>query len=745
MAKIAVSAATYWIDKPYEYLVPEEFVSKVDVGYRVLVPFSRGNRLTEGVVLALSEKESEADLKSVAAVLDTSGILSPEQIQLALFMRERFFCTIYDAVKSMLPTGLWFGDDGKMRIRDKTVEIARLLISGEDAASLADSRRKKAPQQANLLAELAVFGELSTGDLLRFTGASKTSLDALKKAGVVEYYYRETFRRPEFLENDRQPLPVLNDDQQQVFAELLKQTDRNEYSVSLLQGVTGSGKTSVYTHLIQSVLDAGKTAILLVPEIALTPQMVQTFSSYFGDDIAILHSGLSSAERYDEWKRVKSGMAHLVIGTRSAVFAPCENLGLVIIDEEQEESYKSENNPRYNAEDIAKYRCWKSGCMLLLGSATPKISTRFHAEKGTYSFCRLNRRYNEMQLPQVRIVDMKQELKRGNAGNISSFLKDELQRNIDNGEQSILFLNRRGANRMVTCVECGYVYKCPHCSVSLTYHSVNGKMICHYCGYRRDAGKNCPECGGTLKNVGAGTQLVEEELKELFPETSVMRIDTDALTGGISHRELFDSFRTENIPIMIGTQMVTKGLNFKNVTLVGVISADQSLYAPDFRASERCFSLLTQVIGRSGRGEKPGRAVIQTFTPENEVILQAAAQDYDAFYESEILMREIESAPPYADYLTITASGIDEESVMTACTYAKLRLEFLLKDRKDVELLGPAPLSVVKVNNRFRYRVIVRSKADSFIRKMISQTMNECSKDKRFKKIVFYADNDPND
>ena len=479
-----------------------------------------------------------------------------------------------------------------------------------------------------------------------------------------------------------------------------------------------------------------------MPEIALTPQMLQTFSSHFGDEVAVLHSSLSVGERYDEWKRIKTGRARLVIGTRSAVFAPVEDLGLIIIDEEQEETYRSENAPRYHARDVAKFRCAKADCLLLLASATPELVSRYQAQIGRYAYFRLDSRYNARELPSVRIVDMKQELRSGNAGCISSFLRQELQKNLDAGEQSILFLNRRGTHKLISCGECGYTYRCPRCSVSLTYHSQNRRLMCHYCGYSRRVDERCPDCGGKLKYVGAGTQLVVEELESLFPGREVLRMDTDSVTPVGSHEQLFERFRSENIPFLVGTQMVTKGLNFENVTLVGVLSADQSLYAGDYRAGERTFSLITQVVGRSGRGSKPGRAVIQTLTPDNETVQLGAKQDYDAFFESELQLRKLQNAPPFSDLLAVTLSGPDEDKVLEAGGFVRHRLEELIGTR-DAVFLGPAPLSVVKVMNRYRYRVHIHCRAGAAIRGYLAQTVIEANTDKRFRGVSVFAENDP--
>lgn len=742
IAKVAVSAATYWIDRPYDYLIPEELQGKVHPGMRVYVPFSRGNRRVEGIVLAVTDGSKYEALKPVLAVLDEQPVLTDEQIRLALFMRERFFCTVYDAVKAILPAGLWFNADGSRRVNDKTVEMARLSVPAEDAADLADRIRHRSPRQAELLDLLCSFEALPVKDLLLHGNASRASLKSLCDKELVSLYQREVFRRAEIPSEERVPLPVLNEEQQAVFEKLSALSSSGKAGCALLQGVTGSGKTSVYIHLIQQQLSRGKSSILLVPEIALTPQMLRTFSNHFGDEVAVLHSSLSLGERYDEWKRIRSGRAHLVIGTRSAVFAPVQDLGILIIDEEQEETYRSENAPRYHARDVAKYICSKAGCTLLLGSATPELVSRYQAQIGRYAYFRLDKRYNAQKLPSVRIVDMKRELREGNGGCISSVLAQELQKNLDAGEQSILFLNRRGTNKLISCGDCGFTYKCPRCSVSLTYHSLNRRLLCHYCGYSRRVDDACPECGGRLKYVGAGTQLVVEELQTLFPGREILRMDTDSLAPVGSHEELFDRFRKENTPFLVGTQMVTKGLNFENVTLVGVLSADQSLYAGDYRAGERTFSLITQVVGRSGRGTKPGRAIIQTYTPENETIRLAAEQDYEAFYASEIEVRKLQNAPPFTDHLSVTISGMTESLVVEAGRFVRDRLEALI-GRQKADFLGPTPLNVVKVNNRFRYRVHINCIAGASIRGFIAQAVIECNTDKRFRGVSVFAENDP--
>lgn len=744
IAKIAVSGIPFRLDRPFDYAIPLDMKEKVQPGVRVEVPFTRANRRTEGIVLALAPIGAYEKLKPISEVLDETPILTQAQIKLALWMHERFFCTVYEAVKAMLPAGLWF-KNGKRRVSDKYVTMAALAVPAEEAAEAAEQKRRRAPQQSELLRTLCAIGCAALPDLREFTGASLQSVRALRDAGLISLEDVPVYRRPEAPEGERQPLPKLNSEQTKAFKGILKLAGGKKASGALLFGVTGSGKTTIYIRLIAEMRRRGKTAILLVPEIALTPQMLRTFSSHFGDDIAVLHSSLSAGERLDEWRRIKNGEAGVVIGTRSAIFAPAEDLGIIIIDEEQEDSYKSENAPRYHARDVAKFRCAQDNALLLLGSATPDVESRWRAEQGSYAYFTLSRRFNEQSMPSVEIVDMKRELRRGNGSSISERLRSEISENLERGEQSILFLNRRGANKLITCVDCGFTYSCPNCSVSLTYHSFSRRLMCHHCGYTQRLDEHCPECGGTLKYVGTGTQKLEEELHELFPDTPVLRMDTDTVAPAGGHDVLLERFQTERIPIMVGTQMVTKGLNFENVTLVGVISADQSLYAGDYRATERTFSLITQVVGRSGRFEKPGRAVIQTFTPENETIRQAARQDYESFYRAEIELRRLQALPPFTELLCITMSG-REESLVLGCA-AKARDELLDATRSEsgVRVLGPAPLSVLRVNNNYRYRVTLCAPPGRGLRRFVADIVARYSSDKQFRGVSVYADTNPSD
>jgi len=744
-AKIAVSDVTYWVDKPYDYRIPDTLLESVRPGVRVSVPFSRGNRRAEGIVLAVSETCDYPKVKAVDTVLDDEPVLTQGQIDLALWMRERFFCTVYEAFRAILPAGLWFFDDGRRRVGDKTSEWARLIIPAEMAAQEAAARSSRAPHQSSILDQLSTLGEAPVFDLRALTGAPRATLKTLHAAGFIEFFSKEIFRRPEYRHGEALEPPVLNEAQEAAVTGIKARLEAQKAQVALLFGVTGSGKTSIYIHLIKKTLDAGKTAILMVPEIALTPQMMETFSGQFGDDIAILHSSLSVGEKYDEWKRIKKGTARLVIGTRSAVFAPCENLGMIIIDEEQEETYKSENSPRYHARDIAKYRCAKDTALLLLGSATPDTESRYAAETGKYAYFQLPERYNDLPLPETIIVDMKRELRRGNASSISLALRDEIQKNLDAGEQSILFLNRRGAAKLICCVDCGYNYTCPNCSVSLTYHSAGGRLLCHYCGFRQKPAAACPSCEGALRYIGDGTQKIEQQLLELFPSIEILRMDADTVSKSVTHEMLFDRFRKQKIPIMIGTQMVTKGLNFEDVTLVGVLNADQSLYMGDYRAAERTFSLITQVVGRSGRAKRPGRAIIQTFTPENQVIKFAANQDYEEFYKREIELRRLQKCPPFTQMFSVSATGGDEHRVLKCCEYIKNVLETQLFGKPNVKILGPAPFVIVKVSNKYRYKVSLACSPDKEIRSLISKILIFCNESRDFRGVSVYADTNPND
>ena len=813
VARVAVSAAAFHIDKLYDYVVPQTMRDAAAPGMRVSVPFSKGNRHVEGVIMEMTESSDYLKLKPIDALLDEAPVLTENQLKLAKWIKVRFFCTMFDAIKAMLPAGLWFREEhicsimdgidkekayaaaegdpmaeslldciyagggtadlnalrasfgdkgskalkaleaagvirsglsGKRKANDKMVSVARLTISAEEALEIAEAKQRSAQQQSAVLKLLAEIGEADAKEVCYFTGAAMQSIRALEKRGYIELERREVFRIPSYDETEVTPIIKLNEQQLEAYNGLREMLEAEEAAAALLYGVTGSGKTAVYIKLISRCIELGRQAIVMVPEIALTPQLMATFRAHFGQRVAVLHSSLSIGERYDEWKRIKSGLVDVVVGTRSAVFAPVKRLGLLIMDEEQEYTYKSENNPRYHARDVAKYICVQENALLLLGSATPSVESMYGAVSGKYKLFRMDKRYNQKALPGVIIADMKAELRSGNGGSLSSVLCAELEKNFKAGEQSILFINRRGSSAAVTCTECGNTFQCPSCSANLTYHSANNRLMCHYCGYSRAVDKDCPECGSPLQFIGSGTQRVEEELKLLYPGLEVMRMDTDTVTASRSHEVMLAEFVKKKIPVLIGTQMVAKGLNLENVTLVGVISPDQMLYSGDYRAQERTFNLITQVVGRSGRGEKAGRAVIQTLTPDNEVIRFAAAQDYDSFYRGEIELRRILNLPPFSELYSIMVSGIDEARVLRCCSELK---EALTKSvtTEGVQILGPASAHILKVNNRYRYRVYLRCLPSKEARALVAAAIKRYSSDKRFKGVSVFGDIDPMD
>ena len=814
MVKVAVSAAPYSIDKPYSYLVPESLAAAAVPGVRVMVPFGRGNKESEGLILARVQEPKLPGSKAIRQVLDPEPVLDKAGIDLALWMRGRYFCTVFEAVKTILPAGLWYGlreiwslamepetarsaavgipgawqvldllekqggkadirvlrdalgdgvekplkamkkaeilaceTDAKRKIADKSHRMVELAVNTEDAYALTEPKRRSAPARYEVVNFLATAGRTPAAEVSYYTGASARTLKTMEKAGLIAFSEEEELRVPSLDDVEPGPEIVLNEEQQRAFEEILGRVQAAKPSVTLLHGVTGSGKTQVYLRLVQETLTLGKTAMVLVPEIVLTPQMMRKFSSYFGSRVAMLHSSLKMTERYDQWKRIRRGEVDVVLGTRSALFAPLKNLGLIIMDEEQEGSYQSENVPRYDAREVAKYLCVREKAALVFGSATPTVETAWAAEQGNYQKALLRRRYNENALPEVLIADLRQEILNGNPGLISTPLRQELEKNLAAGEQSILFLNRRGSSRMLLCGECGYVPQCPRCSTAMTYHSANGRLMCHYCGHSEPAADTCPECGGWMKHVGAGTQKVEEELRELFPEAGILRMDADTTAGG--HEEILQTFERERVPILLGTQMVAKGLDFENVTLVGVLSADISLYVDNYRAAERTFSLLTQVVGRAGRGGKTGRAVIQTYTPGNDVIRCAARQDYDAFYESEIRMRRLRRYPPFADLFTVTVSGTEEGRVLRAAVSVRETLRQLCRRPElaagEPEVLGPAPAPVVKVNNRFRYRCTLVGKNDKATREMLAWLQKDFAKDSANRGMNLFVDHNAAD
>ena len=808
IAKIAVSAATFAIDKPYSYCVPRDMT--LAPGMRVTVPFGRSNRRSEGVVLSV-EDGFEEKLKFVETCLDEAPVLSDGMLHLAAFIRERYFCTFYDATRAMLPAGLWFQSrehyaltqdlgwqektprqkdallllqqlsqlggsaEGKLlrevlpdeeafhsavtyllrkkwisaqqdllpRTKDKTEAIATLLCSAEEAMEYAASRPKSAAMQRTVLGLMCSVGSAAVKEICYFTGAKPATVKRLADLGFLELSQRPVLRCRQIKPAQISGELILNNQQQAAFEGLSDQMDRADPGAALLYGVTGSGKTAVYIRLIRRCLEQGKQAMLLVPEIALTPQLLGLMAAYFGDRVAVLHSSLGAAERYDQWKRVRDGQAGVVVGTRSAVFAPCPKLGLLILDEEQEHSYKSENSPRYSAKEVALWRGIKEKALVLLGSATPSVETMYCAKTGAYRLYTLKERFNGKPLPKVQIVDMAQQVRQGNDTALSYPLQDAIRETADAGQQTILFLNRRGNSRALVCVDCREAPECPRCSVRLTYHSANERLMCHYCGHSESVPKRC-KCGGPLKQVGIGTQKVQQQIQGIFPDLAVDRMDADTVSAANPHEKILEHFQKERVPVLVGTQMVAKGLNLPDVTLVGVLDADLSLYSQTYRAAETTFNMLTQVVGRAGRGEQPGQALIQTLVPEHKVITLASNQDYDGFYDMEIALRRVQQCPPFGDLTAITFTGQDEARVLRGAIKFRDSLSALLRQgqyaTENCSLLGPAPCPVAKINYNFRYRLSLRCRLDRPVRQLLAHLLRQFAQDRENRGVSAFVD-----
>lgn len=806
VARVAVENAVYHFDREFSYLIPPEY-SHLKPGCRVVVPFGKGNARRQGIVLSLTTTENMEGLKEIQSVLDDEPVLSDEMLRLCAFMKSHCFCTYYDAVKAMLPTGInyrlsveysvnrelgdrffdlsdeWrrivsfirsknnkaekntllseFGytdttvldameadgvlykaDSAFRRIGDKTVRMMRL---SEDADALLP-HLKLSPKQQSVADLLLSVGSASVKEICYYTGVTPSVADALVSKGIAEYFDDEVFRVPSSAVSEKKDI-TLTDEQQKAFDELYELYSDDKAEVSLLYGVTGSGKTSVFFRLIEEAVSGDKGVIVMVPEIALTPQLIAIFKAHFGDKVAVFHSALSLGERLDEYKRVQRGIAKIAVGTRSAIFAPFHRLGLIIMDEEQEHTYKSESKPRFSARELAMFRCSYHKALLLFSSATPSVETYYNAAIGRCHKQTLSKRYGEATLPEVLIADMNEELAVGNTGSFSNLLLESIECNLDRGKQSILLLNRRGYNSYVICNSCKEPLSCPNCSISLTYHSANNRLMCHYCGYSVKYQAECPTCHShSMKLSGTGTQRAEVELAEIFPQARILRMDTDSTMTRSSHEKKLTAFADGEYDILVGTQMVAKGLDFPNVTLVGVLNADRMLYMDDYRSYENTFSLLTQVVGRSGRGKDKGRAIIQTFTPENPIITLAARQDYDAFYSSEI---EIRKAMLYPPFVSLCLVGFVSDNAMktenAAQAFMQQMTELLRTDYPEIPLriLGPAPAAVFKVSNKYRYKLILKCRNDMRFRDMLGRMLTEFSKERRYSDVTVYADMHP--
>ena len=806
-AQVAVENTIYHFDKLFTYRIPPALREQVVPGVRVSVPFGAGNRRRVGLVFALSREGGERP-KDVDSVLDRETALSRDMLDLARWMKDRYYCTLFEAAKLMIPTGYhlklrdsyvlssdfkdfdrenytdsqWRGilllrSAGKSLSPEKLAqetglaessrEFQQLLEQGivrkvntamsrvKDATSkmvrpIPDFSGSLTPRQRDVYQTLLDAGEASERELCYFTGASSSVVRALVGKGAAEAFEYEVYRRPDLLPPQDSPAGeelVLSPTQKLALERLWDQCQDPEGPRSaLLYGVTGSGKTSVFLKLIQRVLEQGKGVIVMVPEISLTAQTIRQFQRWFGDGIALFHSGLSLGERLDEWKRVRRGEASIVVGTRSAVFAPVRDLGLIVIDEEQEHTYKSESSPRYDAREVARFRCRQTGAFCLFSSATPSVETCRLAQEKRIGFHKLGDRFGEAALPQVELVDMNQDAPFGETA-IGPTLARALEENFQAGRQSILLLNRRGYHTFASCQTCHQVVSCPHCSISLTYHSANGRLMCHYCGYSVPYSRHCPSCGSDAVTFrGTGTQKAEEQLQQLLPQARVLRVDTDSVAAKFSLEKKLDQFARGEYHIMVGTQMVAKGLDFEKVTLVGVLSADQSLYSDDFRSNESTFDLLTQVVGRAGRGKYPGRAMIQTYAPENPVLHLAAAQDYFGFYRQEIAFRQAMLYPPFVDILVMGFVGEKESLVKQGAeTFLRLLSQMAREEYGDLPLrvLRPSPAAVAQVSNKHRYKLLIKCRSTSRLQEMISRLLIQFASLREFQQVTAYADPNP--
>lgn len=810
VAKIAVENSVYHFDKAFDYLVPDSLLSAALVGCRAMVPFGTANAKRQGIILGLEQKPGQETekLKSILNILDRAPLLSQEAVGLVFWIGEHTFCTLFEAAKLFFPAGIQLKIRTEYSLARPIGEIDLELLSDEEKQAVqflshakGFTRREKllkdlglssdsplpenllekgilvkntgavrqikdatqkmvriaedtetlrlTPKQKSVFQVLRDAGSASLKELCYFAGVTPAVVNSLVKKGLAQYYDVEVYRNPygsappEENTKDFQ----LSEEQQAAFRRMYMQYRAGKGGVSLLFGVTGSGKTSVFMRLIDRVMEDGGGVIVMVPEISLTPQTISLFRGRYGKGVAVFHSGLTLAERLDEWKRVNNGDASIVVGTRSAVFAPLHKISLIIMDEEQESTYKSESSPRYHAREVAKYRCAYHKALLVLSSATPSVESYYYALSGRYTLNVLTARYGQAQLPQVDIVDMNRELECGNRSILSSELAEALKKNLEEKKQSILLLNRRGFNTFVSCKACGHVLTCPNCSITLTYHAANKRLMCHYCGFSIPFTKECPYCHeDRVHYSGFGTQRAQQQLAELFPEARILRLDADSTMSRFSYDKKLRQFADGEYDMIVGTQMVAKGLDFENVTLVGVLSADQALYGDDFRSYERAFDLLTQVVGRSGRGQFSGRAIIQTFTPENKTIRLAAEQNYPEFYKGEIALRKAMLYPPFSDLCVIGFVGTDEKKVRASSVdfLQKLR-ETAQKEYPDqpLRVLNPSPASIGRVSNKYRYKLMIKCRNNRQIRKMISDLLKWFPSQKAHAGITAFSDMNP--
>ncbi len=781
VAEIVIDGAAGSFDKRYTYAIPQNLADLAKPGCRVTVPFGFGNSKKQGMILSVFDGEITSKTKNILSVTDTTPILNDEMLKMCVWLKNSVFCTYFDAIHTMLPTGLNYNltdfysanyefstvsllndaeaqiygflcDNGEQSIKkisqafDNAEEtLAELLLKQAVIKNAVPTRKmqdvtrhwvrvnpdkpdnvKLTARQQEILDVVELSDSVSVKELQYFTGVSTSVINNLVAKGILLQFEKQEFRIPYVIGATPNPQEIiLTTEQQRAFDGLCELSSRCAANTALLYGVTGSGKTKVFLKLVDEVSSRGEGVIIMVPEIALTPQMIKIFSERYGSKIAVFHSAMSQGARMDEYNRIKQGKALIAIGTRSAVFAPFSKLGLIIIDEEQEHTYKSEKSPRFHARDLARFRSRYHNCLLCLASATPSVESYSNALSGKYKLFMLTERYGNAVLPDVSLIDMKKELNDGNSSNISRELAEKIDEALNNKKQAIILLNRRGHNTYVSCNGCGWVASCENCSVSLTYHSANKRLMCHYCGASHEIPKACPECGSEFFHFsGAGTQKLQEELALLFPDARILRLDADSTIARDSYSNYLTAFANGEYDIMLGTQMVAKGLDFPNVTVVGVIGADKALYSDDYRGFERTFSLLTQVIGRAGRAENRGVAVIQTNDTDNNIIALAKKQDYDAFFKEEILNRKLMIFPPYCDICMIYVQSSDNAVASDTIKQIFGNIKAMVaREYNDIKLiiLGPAPATVPKVNNKYRYRIIIKAKNNKRFREMITR------------------------
>ncbi|MDP4088488.1 MAG: primosomal protein N' [Bacillota bacterium] len=696
-AGVVVNNDSIMVDKVFTYEIPENMAENVQIGFRVKVPFGRGDKLLDGFIMNLSEEYSGDVnyIKPLRRLCDEFPLFTPRDLKLMDFMKRRYLCTYIDAIRLLIPTGITKGITSRVE--------SVLYIKNPPGGRLEKSPYTEIYEKVKN--ENGVYNKTALSRKFNFSLSSINTLLKHENLTTEEVVVNRLDHR----EYEEYSPKILNPEQANALETILTGED-NKY---LIHGVTGSGKTEVYLHLVENMLKSGKDSIMLVPEISLTPQMVERFKGRFGRDISVFHSKMSDGERFDEWMRIKKGKTKIAIGARSALFLPFKNPGIIIMDEEHESSYKSESNPKYDAREIAEYMSAINGCKLVFGTATPSMDTYFRSKNGDIKLIEIKNRADNAKLPDMELVDMREELANNNRSIFSSRLFKVMDQSIKKGEQVILFLNRRGFSTFVSCRKCGFVYKCRQCDITLTYHKEDNLMHCHYCGYRQPVHQKCPQCGSSyLKYFGIGTERVEEEVKKYFPSVKTLRMDMDTTRKKNSYINIYESFKAGEAQVLIGTQMIAKGLDFPNVTLVGVLAADLTLNLPDYKSSERTFQLLTQVAGRAGRSNKGGRVIIQTYTPDHYSIQCSMANDYDGFYNKEITVRDNMNYPPFSEIININLNCAKEDLLIKTIKELGEKVKFFLKDRKEIDVLGPCPCAISKIKEMYRWQIILKGAFD---------------------------------